>query len=84
MTAGIATLSANAHETLEASKETATRKRAFNGTSSTFTNSPSFLRKFVPHDRAKLQENMTYLYFPTKKSPACRIPETVVALLMPG
>ncbi|MFV0264162.1 MAG: hypothetical protein ACK5JN_17295 [Kluyvera sp.] len=70
VTEGIATLSANAHETLEASKETATRKRAFNGTSSTFTSSPSFLRKFAPPGWLKLQENMTYLWLWTKKEAA--------------
>ncbi|MGO1310469.1 MAG: hypothetical protein ACTMIX_12850, partial [Kluyvera intermedia] len=60
VTEGIAGASANTHETLEASKETAIKKRAFNGQSSTFTNSSSFLRKFVLSYRLKLQENMTY------------------------
>ncbi|WP_227697862.1 MULTISPECIES: hypothetical protein [unclassified Raoultella] len=42
-------LAAKAQETLEASKVTAIKKRPFNGISSRFTDSPSFLRKFSFH-----------------------------------
>jgi|GEM_PF-3274213 hypothetical protein len=47
VTRGIALSLANAQETLEASKDTAIKKRAFNSKSSTITKSPSFLRKFA-------------------------------------
>ncbi|HDG1678655.1 TPA: hypothetical protein R4057_003991 [Kluyvera ascorbata] len=82
MTEGIADSPAKAQETLEASKETAIKKRAFNGKSSTFTNSSSFLRKFVLCDRLKLQENMTFLVADVKKYPARPLPDSVNALLM--
>ncbi|MCS6038539.1 hypothetical protein LNP20_03780 [Klebsiella pneumoniae subsp. pneumoniae] len=42
---------ANAQETLEASKDTAINKRPFNGISSGFTDPPSFLRNFAFHIR---------------------------------
>lgn len=42
---------ANAQETLEASKDTGINKRPFNGISSRFTDPPSFLRNFAFHIR---------------------------------